>query len=239
MRELFPIKLLLWLFQATSEELAAIERFLGGQALPDWPQGASGLSPRRALASESLTVDASTSSGYLFRRVGKLWEVVFAGGERFFLENTLGTRYLDYLLHHPNDPISAFNLEVAIEPEKGEARSSTSIQQRLDARAQREYRQALISLRADRHHAQAAGDRGEVSRLDGEIAAVESALNERGGSDDTGERARGNVRKAINVIVRGLLEGGPNERAFAEHIRERVSTGYTCLYSQPQGRIWA
>jgi hypothetical protein len=170
--------------------------------------------------------------------MGRIWEVVFAGGGRFHLENTLGARYLDYLLHHPNDPISAFALEVAIEPEKGEARSTTSIQRSIDARAKREYRRALAKLRADQENAQAAGDRGEVSRLEGEIAALESALNERGGSDDTGERTRGNVRKAINATVQRLLKGGQHERAFAEHIRERVSKGYTCMYSQPQGRIW-
>jgi hypothetical protein len=34
MRETFPIKLLLQLLQATPEQLAAIERFLGGQAFP-------------------------------------------------------------------------------------------------------------------------------------------------------------------------------------------------------------
>jgi hypothetical protein len=34
MREAFPVKLLLQLFQATPEELVAIERFLGGQPLP-------------------------------------------------------------------------------------------------------------------------------------------------------------------------------------------------------------
>ena len=38
MREAFPVKLLLQLFQATPEELVAIERFLGGQPLPQRQQ---------------------------------------------------------------------------------------------------------------------------------------------------------------------------------------------------------
>jgi hypothetical protein len=39
---------------------------------------------------------------------------------------------LNPLLHHPNEPISAFELEVAISPEKGEARATNSIQAESD-----------------------------------------------------------------------------------------------------------
>ena len=42
MRETFPIKLLLQLLQATPEQLAAIERFLGGQAFPGCQAAPSG-----------------------------------------------------------------------------------------------------------------------------------------------------------------------------------------------------
>src|ERR1017187_5584999 len=62
---------------------------------------------------------------YVFRKPGRIWDIIFAGGRLFHLENTLGARYLDYLLHTPNDPILAFGLEVKIEPAKGEARCTT------------------------------------------------------------------------------------------------------------------
>jgi hypothetical protein len=93
-------------------------------------------------------------------------------------------------------------------------------------------------LRAKKAAAQEEGDQGPTSDLESDILALESALNERSGEDDTGERARGNVRRAIDAVVRKLLKGGEDERAFAEHIRQRVSTGYECMYVQPQGRIW-
>jgi C4-dicarboxylate-specific signal transduction histidine kinase len=96
----------------------------------------------------------------------------------------------------------------------------------------------LRALRADKEGAQAKGNQDEISRLAGEIAALESALKDRSGEDHTAERTRGNVRRAIDAVVRKLLEGGGDERAFAEHIRQRVSTGYECMYVQPQGRIW-
>jgi hypothetical protein len=227
--------LLLRFLQATPEQQAAIERVLGGQAFPDCQKGALNSLATQHLEGGSLQGGSKAGSGHVFRRTGRYWEVIFGGGGPFHLENTLGARYLDHLLHHPNDPISAFDLEVAIQPEKGEARSTTSIQARLDPRAKREYGQALHRLRADRKLARKASDRDEASRLDGEI----KALKERGGADDTGERARGNVREAIDVVVQKLLQWGNPERAFAEHIRERVSMGYECIYSQPQGRIWA
>ena len=83
-----------------------------------------------------------------------------------------------------------------------------------------------------------AGDRAEVQRLNREIQALESALKAGGGAADTGGRARDNVRKAIAAVLEKLREGGPEERAFAEHLRTHLSLGHECLYSQPQGRIW-
>jgi hypothetical protein len=174
----------------------------------------------------------------MFRRSGKFWDIIFAGGRLFHLENTLGARYLDYLLHTANDPILAFGLEVKIEPAKGEARCTTSIQATMDSRMRRDCERALRELRAKKAAAQEKVDQAQISGLDSEILALESALNERSGEDHTGERARGNVRRAIDAVVRKLLKGGADERAFAQHIRDRVSTGYECMYVQPQGRIW-
>ena len=41
------------------------------------------------------------------------------------------------------------------------------------------------------------------------------------------------------AVMKKLSEAGPEERAFAEHLRSHLSTGYECLYSQPEGKIWA
>ena len=174
----------------------------------------------------------------MFRRSGGLWEVVFRGGQPFHLENTLGARYLDYLLHHPNKPIAAFDLEVAITPEKGEARARDSIQLSSDPRAMREYRQELQRLAACRKEAQVAGDRASLERLNSEVKALEAALKTGDGLSNAGERARNNVRLAVRAVRLRLESGGPEERAFAAHLREQLSLGYECLYSQPQGKIW-
>ena len=165
--------------------------------------------------------------------------MVFDGGGEFHLEDTLGARYLDYLLHHPNEPIAAFDLEVAITPEKGEARFRNSIQPESDLQALREYRQELCRLQVEKENARVAGEPEEVARLEGEIEALESALKGGGATRDTGERAFDNVRKALRVVREQLRTGGPEAMAFAEHLRTYLSTGLECLYSQPEGRIWA
>ncbi|MCX6928218.1 MAG: hypothetical protein NT154_34160 [Verrucomicrobia bacterium] len=167
-----------------------------------------------------------------FRKVGRQWEVAIGGGERFYLADTLGAKYLDYLLRHPNRPISAFDLEVAITPEKGEARLRNSLQPESDPQALREYRQELGWLQGEREKAVDAGDRAEVARLAGEIETVESALKGGGGGADTGERAFDNVRKALQVVLAQLRRGGPEAQAFARLLRSHLNIGFECLYSR-------
>jgi hypothetical protein len=141
----------------------------------------------------------------------------------------------NYLLHEPNEPISAFDLEVKVQPEKGEARVRDSLQPESDAQAMREYWQELRRLQMET--AQAAGEPEKVARLEGEMEALKSALKGVGVAD-TGERAFDNVRKALRVVLEQLRSGGPEEQAFAEHLRNHLSIGFECLYTQPQGRIW-
>ena len=263
MREALLGKLLPLLVQATPEELAAICRFLTGEPLPEPEEGAPGSPPKQLPADTGLPGDqkadnreqrtenkqlpadtgfpgnAGAGSRYMFRRVGKHWKVIFRSGRAFRLRNILGARYLNHLLHAPNQGIGAFELEVEIQPEKGQARVRDSIQPESDPQAVREYRQELRQLQGEREKAQAAGRREQVERLNGQIAALEAALKEGGGTADTGERARDNVRKAIAIVLEQLKEGGPEERAFAEHLGTHLSIGHECLYSQPQGRIWS
>ncbi len=215
---------LLQVAQATPEQQAAIRRILAGEALPQPPATTAGT--------------AELPPANQFVRQGKLWKVVFNGGAPFYLPDMLGARYLDYLLRHPNEPISAFGLEVAITAEKGEARSRNTVQPESDSRAKREYQRALRRSQARREAAQAAGDREEVERLDYEIGSLRSALGEGRGADDTGERARNNVRHALGKLRATLRMGGREEKEFAAHLHDSLSTGYDCMYSQPEGRVW-
>jgi hypothetical protein len=225
--------------QATPEEVTAFLLTLGGAREQGERWGGEKLVGLYFVLARESAQGAEGAAQYLFRKAGIEWKVIFEGGRAFYLRDTLGARYLDYLLHDPNKTISAFELEAAITPEKGEARSKDSIQPQVDARAKREYRQALDTLGEERESAGVAGDRDKVSRLDGEIEALKSALKAGDGADDTGERARANVRKALDVVMAKLSKGSREEKALGEHLQSHLSTGYECLYSQPKGRIWA
>src|SRR5206468_12198450 len=96
----------------------------------------------------------------------------------------------------------------------------------------------LDRLRPLRDKAEQEGDAGESDRLDGEIEALEEAVGGNGQAAQTGERARGNVSKAIAALRLTLSKGEQAERDFCHHIEQFVSTGYECMYNQP-GQIWA
>jgi len=236
--ETFPINLLKRVLDSTPEQQAAMERFLNGQPLPEPQQGAVRSAPKQVLAERPSQGGTECGPAYVFRWTGRRWEVVWRGGRPFWLLNTFGARYLNYLLHEPNELIRAFDLEVEVQPQKGSARVVDSIQPESDPQALREYRQELRRLKAERANTLAAGGPGEVEGLDSQIAALELALKGRGAAADTGERARDNVRKAIAVVLEQLKGGGLEEKAFADHLRTHLSIGHECLYSQPEGRVW-
>jgi hypothetical protein len=206
-------------FEASPEQVVAIARILGCGV-----RGAEcGVTP---------------TPRFLFRPAGSHCEVVFEGTDPFYVRNNLGARYLDYLLHHPNEVISAYDLEVSVQPEKAGARSRNSIQEKLDAETVKSYLRELNRLRGEREEAEERGERVEVDRLDAEIGALEEALEGGGVSGDAGERARCNVSKAVAALRRELASGGPAEREFYRHIEQFVSLGYECVYSQSEGRVW-
>ena len=238
MREALLGKLVMVLSRATPEELAAIYRFATGEPLESAECGVRCAELKRGRASGSSMAAAQAGRPYVFRWTGRHWEVIFAGGEPFYLPDTLGARYRDYLLHRPNQPISAFDLEVAVSPEKGEARATNSIQPESDARALAQYREELRQLQAKRKELEAAGDSDALEHLDNEATALETVLTASDRAADTGRRAFDNVRKAVGAVRKHLRQGGREERAFEDHLRSQLSVGHECMYTAPEGRVW-
>ena len=238
MRAEISSELLLRLMNATPEQYAAVERILGVNA-ECGVRSAEFSTPyptRSLIEAERVTATAPRN---LFRLAGSHWMVVFDGREVFHLEDTLGARYLDYLLHHPGDVISAFDLEVAILPEKAQARARDSIQTQLDPETARSYLRELSRLRTERDAAAERGDMARTDQHDEEIEALEEALQANGReTGDAGERARNNVSKAFAVVRRRLAKGNPAEKEFGHYLEQFVSVGYECSYRMPRGKIW-
>jgi hypothetical protein len=216
-RDSLPTNLLHKLMCATAEQFAAVERIL---ATPPAMKGANGTRRRS------------------FARCGDHWKVLFDGHE-LHLVNLLGARYLDHLLHRPNQHIAAFDLERAIVPEKASARALNSRDVSGHGEGMRRCLRELGHLRAERDEATERGDCGGAERLDGDISMLEGQLKDGRRTDDTGERARNNVRKAIGAVLRGLHRGDAAQKLLAFHLGGFVDTGYACMYHQPPGAEWA
>ena len=180
----------------------------------------------------------NTSDRFVYRRAGDVWRVVFDGNPEFHIADSLGARYLDWLLHRPGEMVSCFDLEKEVTPEKTMARNRDAFDFPLDPDAIRAYLREVEKLRSELDDATAKGDTAEVVRLEKEIETIEEQLKKQGRSKDTGERARDNVRQAINAVKRKLAKGDKCQKVFLQHIVEAVSTGYKCTYTQPLGRIW-
>jgi hypothetical protein len=114
MRESFPVKLLLRFLEATPEELAAIGRFFGGQALPDWEKGAPAGS-RTSHAAPPLPecpphiLAPADACRYSLRRQRACWLLDFKAGPVQLTPET-GLGYAAYLLSEPDELVPSATL---------------------------------------------------------------------------------------------------------------------------------
>ena len=238
MQPYIPTEFLVRLAHATPEQFAAMERILDGE-IPRFDAAASAevSTPHRTLS----PIEAErVVAGNVFRRAGSHWDVVFNGGEEFHSLDCAGARYVDFLLHRPGEAISAFDLEVAVLPEKAKARARDSIQAQLEPGTVRSYLRELTRLRVERERASEGVDLARTDQHDEEIAALEEALQASGReTGDAGERARNNVRKAVGSFIRRLNRGGKAERAFAAYLTKALSLGFEVMFQPFNGEGWA
>jgi hypothetical protein len=172
---------------------------------------------------------------FRFRDLGSHYEITYEG-HRFTIQNTLGAKYLDYLLHHPNAPVRALELEMQVCSGKQAVRGEESIAEAQDAKARRDTQRELEELRRDLQEAEENDNHDGVERLKVEIRALQAASkNQAGIAGDAGERARDNVRKAIGAVINRQRKGNKHQKAFATHLSQFVSLGYEVSYNQPGG----
>jgi hypothetical protein len=159
----------------------------------------------------------------MFLKKGRHWEVVCGGGRAFRVRNTLGARYLDYLLHEPNEPIRVFDLQVEVQPENGEARVRDSFQPESDPQAMREYRPELRRLQMET--AQAAGEPEKVARLEGEMEALKSALS---------MSAETTPARTANYLAKACVIKSPRMRKTTMRLTEANARNNRITDAQPQ-----
>jgi len=190
---------------------------------------------------DDLDVVAENNPQYLFRQEGAKWKVIFNGCTPFYLNDTLGARYLGHLFHHPNNPIHALELESAVKPEKATVRTAETPHKLLDAKARRQYEKKLQQLVAERGGMGETASEMELGEIEGEIDALNKILLSKEAlvASDAGEKARNNVRKAIVSVsstLRSLDERGA--KPLEQHISQCLSLGYTLNYNKPETIVW-
>jgi hypothetical protein len=217
-----------------NEESAARCEAHGRAQRPEVAVGSAG----GVLADGHRSQTAKGKARFKFTRKGSVYVVRYDGMPKFHMAVNLGPRYIEHWLYHPNAPISSFDLERVVRPEKALVRAKDSIQGHQDAEAVRAYLRQLDLLRQQREEAAEDGNLARADQLDEDIAAIEAALRSPGKAADAGERARVNVNKAVTAVLRRLRKGGPAEQAFGRHLEQFLSLGYECCYHQPPGIIW-
>ncbi len=176
---------------------------------------------------------------FLYRNMGSHYDVIFNEGPRFTITNIIGARYIDYLLHHPNEIIEALELEHQFSADKEQTRTKDSIQTAMDKTAINDTKNEIKIHEAELAVAKEGENMAKVRRLKGEIEALKKALKSKAGiSGDSGERARNNVSKAINRVLKQLRKGNPYQKVFAQHLGQYISLGYEIRYSQGPNDVW-
>ena len=95
-------------------------------------------------------------------------------------------------------------------------------------------------MKKEYEDAEMLGDPYATERLLEALKTVENGCKRKssvGGSSM--EKARDNVRKAINRVCKKLNKmGGPSEKAFAKHILDTLEMGYSVRYKRPEKVTW-
>lgn len=186
----------------------------------------------------------------LFHREGEYWTVSYQGVVSR-VRDTLGLRYVAYLLRAPHRKIHALELVAVVEgaPEEApkgmlegrEREAGLRISrlghagELLDPKAKANYKRRLEELRAELEDARGCNDLGRATQTQEEMEMLTQELLRAvgfGGRDrragDITERARVNVKRAIDAALQRLSSHHP---ALGDYLLSTVNTGTYCSYT--------
>jgi hypothetical protein len=179
---------------------------------------------------------------YMFRKAGEGFEIKFKGKPSILLKETVGLKYIQFLLSNPNTTIPVQEL-ASIRQNVSSTKSRRfdyDTLQKDEPGSHKEYSDEELRPIAHRleqklrekEEANNAHDYEKAEKLQAEIEEMAAYLREaknRKHNPQT-EKLRIGVKNAISDAVK-RIEAYDSE--LAQHLNERVSTGYTCMYSNP------
>jgi len=227
----------------------AVDRKIKGQGTREGEPAAA----QPGIGRDERSVVQPTVPDKVFRREGEYWTITYQGAV-CRVKDTMGLRYLAYLLHYPHRQIHVLELVASVEgPLEGAPAGSAgergaaaveelSVQaglgdagEILDPQAKAAYKQRLKELRAELEYAQACNDLGRTARAQREIDFLTQEISRAaglGGKDRRAasptERARVNVRRAIQAALDKL---STYHTALGRYLTTTIRTGTYCSYT--------
>jgi len=188
---------------------------------------------------------------YLFRKIGEGFEIAFNGKSSFFLKETVGLNYIYILITNRNKLIPIqdllYNNKKAIEHTvnvdnyndaliKGKSVSSKEYSYE-DLKPVVTELKELIKKEKE---ANALGNYNKAEELRYKIEKLQDYIREAKNikQDPELERIRTSVKNAINNAIKKIKNYDVD---LARHFEEKISTGYTCIYTlSPSDNVdWA
>lgn len=197
----------------------------------------------------------ATPDQYAFRRRGDYWSISYEG-KPFLLRYAKGLHYIAHLLRHPRKRFTVFELTAIANPIASGASGTPSITLdkyevnlglgdagfNLDAKALKQYKDALKSLDDDLEIAHQLNDSERIYELQAEIEmirrqlALDTGLGGRSRKAvDTADRARRAVFASYERALGRILE---NDKKLWQHLRNAVKTGHSLVYDPEEVPDW-
>jgi hypothetical protein len=183
-----------------------------------------------------LPSQALAQSRYSFHHTGQHWRIIYAGKEATF-KDSVGFSYISFLLSQPKQIFRAEALQstranihnnTLLSLEDKENFFSDHLPQAIDDNS------IFAKLKAnveDLRERQADSE----AIANAEEALLEALKNKGRTFTDTGERARNQVRQAINRAIKNIDKHLP---ACAQHLQNNIKMGYDLTYNPSEIICW-
>jgi len=190
---------------------------------------------------------------HIWRQVGDMWEIIFCEVQRF-IKDSVGMKYLGYLVHHPDEPVTCSALVQLVQgPSPASGRGPSRIQRPylfaganlhitdlnnaepiLDQQTIRTCRDRWQELQGELQEAEDNNDLGRIPALRAEIDVLYQYLAGARGfrtrgcrTISPGDNPRTRVKQAITRAIARIRLVHPT---LADHLQLTIRTGSTCCY---------
>jgi hypothetical protein len=192
------------------------------------------------------------ASRYVFKSEGATWRIIYEEHETT-VKDSLGMKYIRYLMKHPNTSIECRDIERACSTESPDSGrrldSGEAIEadlhanrydlKRLDSWDAKDIKSALDKLNADIEDTDDPARKAELQKDAGHLAEyLRKNLNRHGRprSVDEREQARSRVQKAINAAKRAITRA---DEHIGSHFEAVKGEGTSYIYRPSSNIPWA